>query len=315
MSEALINKYRPKTLDDVVGHSSVVQSLKSAIGAKTPVQTFLLTGPSGVGKTTIARILAGDLGCLPGDLVEIDAATHTGIDAMREVMESLGYQPLGKGKAKAVIVDECHALSKAAFQSLLKSLEEPPPWALWFLCTTEPQKVPAAIKTRSMHCALGSVGAKDLLSYLDKIAADEDILSGELRDDVVELCVLEAEGSPRQAISNLTACRGVSSTKEAQQALASVEGSAEAVELARALLKKAPWKEVQSLLTKLREVSPEGIRHVIRAYMTNVVLGAKSERAAGEALEILDAFSDPLHPQDGLSPIVLACGKVLWSNE
>lgn len=312
-SEVVINKYRPTSLDEVVGHKSIVKSLKTVLQSRN-VCTFLFTGPSGVGKTSLARILAKDLGCCPADLLEIDAATKTGIEDMREVMAGLEYRPLGEGTVKAVIVDECHALSKAAVQSLLKSLEEPPPWVLWFLCTTEPAKMPAAIKTRAFHCTLKPVSGADIIDYLDRIAAAENILKkGVLRDDVVELCALEAGGSPRQAISNLVMCAGVSSVQEAEELLRSAEGSAEAYEVAQALIKGVPWGTMQALLGKLKDVNPESIRHVIRAYMTTVILGAKSKDSAMKALEILDTFSEPLNPQDGISPIVLACGKVILS--
>lgn len=312
-SEALINKYRPKTLDEVIGHGAIIKSLRKVIESKN-VRTFLFTGPSGVGKTSLARIMSCELGCRSEDLLDIDAATKTGIDDMREVTAGLDYRPLGEGTVKAIIVDEVHALGKAAVQSLLKSLEEPPPWVLWFLCTTEPAKMPVAIKTRAMHCALKAVKVEDLIDYLDKIAAYESILKeGKLRDDVVELCAVEAGGSPRQAISNLVACASANSLEEAQGLLQSVEGSTEAIELARVLIKRESWSTVQKLLGKLKDTNPESIRHIIRAYMTTVILGAKNENSAGRALEILDAFSEPLNSQDGLSPIVLACGKVLLS--
>lgn len=314
MSESLITKYRPVSLDEVLGHGVVIRSLREAL-AKGTVRTFLFTGPSGVGKTTLARIIAKDAGCLPEDLLEIDAATHTGIDSMREVTAGLDYQPLGGGKVKAIIVDECHALSKSAVQSLLKSLEEPPPWVMWFLCTTEPQKILTAIKTRAMQCDLKEVSVEDLIDYLDKIAKEENILSkGQLRDDVVELCAVEANGSPRQAITNLTACMGVASLAEAKTCLRSVEGSAEAFELAKALLNGESWSTIQTLLSKLKDTNPESIRHVVRTYMTTVAVGANSSARTQNALAVLAAFSKPLNPQDGISPIVLACGEIAFGG-
>lgn len=314
MSDELINKYRPQSFDDVIGHEAVIKALRAAVAGKT-ARTFMFTGPAGVGKTTLARIVAAEAGCLPDDRHEIDAATNTGIEDMRNVTAGLDYQPLGEGTIKAVIVDEVHALSKAALQSLLKSLEEPQPWVYWMLCTTEPGKILQTIKTRAMHCDLKPVPSNVLMDHLDMIANKEKMLKGDLRDQVVELCVAEAHGSVRQAISNLVLCSSVSSIDEAEGLVAASTGSAEAFDLARALLKRAPWKEVQDILRKLKESNPnpESVRHVVRAYMTTVIIGAKSESAAGGAMEVLDAFSTPFYSSDGLSPVVLACGKVLLS--
>lgn len=307
MSDAFITKYRPQSLDQIIGHESAVRSIRTLIKNKGS-KTFLFTGPSGTGKTTLARIIAKDVGCLPSDLLEIDGATYSGVDEMRAVTASLIYKPIGEGSVKAIIVDEFHAISKASVQALLKILEDPPSFVYWFLCTTESARVPTNIRTRCTCYDLKPVSTDDLLTLLDSVVEKEKLGT---QEKIVDLCALEAQGSPRQALANLAVCVGAKNLKEAQELLRSATSSEEAVNLARALIQGKGWGDVQKLLTGLKDTNPESIRHVVRAYVSTVILGAKTEQAAGRGIEILDAFSEPFNSGDGISPVILACGKVL----
>lgn len=308
MSEGLINKYRPATFDDVVGHVAQVKSLKNAV-EKGTAQSFLFTGPSGLGKTTLARIAAHAVGCGDNDIQEIDAATNTGIEAMREVTSKLDYLPIGGGSKKAVIVDEAHRLSSAAQESLLKILEEPPAHVFWFLCTTEPTKIRPTFKTRCHHSDLKPVSTKDIFALLTEVAAEEKMKPAK---GVLDLCVEEAFGSPRQALSNLSQCAVAANADEAADLLSTASRSPEAFELARKLFQGGRWVDVKDILKGFKEagVDPESVRRVVQAYGTTVALGAKNEDSAGHALEVLDAFSTPCYD---MSALVLACGKVLLS--
>jgi len=310
--DTLINKYRPKVFDDVIGQTGQVLAIKRAL-EKGSSRQFLLTGPTGVGKTTLARIIAHKVGCASApDLMEVDAATHTGIDEMREVARDMSFQPM-VGDARVAIVDECHALSKPAVTSLLKSVEEPPAWGYWIFCTTEPTKVPVAIKSRCVHLGLRPVSEDILVSWLGEIADEEGIKNrkGINRGDMIKLSVAEAQGSPRQALVNLETVQGAASIDEAKELLQAAVLSIQAYQLAQALLKGLTWRECQKMLQAMKDQNSESVRQVIRAYMTTCALSIPGGPKLDTALAVLDAFSEPCNSQDGISPIVIRCARLL----
>lgn len=297
----LLNKYRPQTWEDVYGNAEAVKALQAAVEKKAG-RAYLLAGPSGVGKTTLARIAAKALGGESVEVVDIDAASNTGIEAMREVCATLQYRPLGS-TAKAVICDEAHALSKAAVTSLLKPLEEPPPWVYWFLCTTAPGKIPKEIQTRCIPIHLKALTENQLHALLDTIVAKEE---HDTPDDILWVCAEEAGGSARQAIANLVLCWNAPDEEQAQKLLRTARDSPEAIELARALIGGESWKNVSVILQGFAKdnVNPETVRHVMLAYVTKVALNPRGSPA--RALRVLHAFTPAFEPGVGIAPLVLA---------
>lgn len=303
-NKSLYSVYRPKTFKEVIGHPEVTRSLKSSI-EKGSNHAFCLVGPSGTGKTTLARIAALELNAT---VQEIDAATFTGIDAMREITKSLMYRPLS-GENKVIIINECQGLSKAAWDSLLTTMEEPPAWCYWFLTTTDPAKLPPAVKTRCTTYALKPVPTKEIEELLDFIAAEEGILSDDTGAKIISMCAKEAGGSPRQAIVNLDACKAAKSREEAATLLQGAQDVAEAHELAALLIKGTNWSKAKELLLILKDQNPESVRHVVRAYVTKVVLN--SDKPNKSHLAVLEAFSTPFPTGDQMSPLVLAVAGLL----
>lgn len=309
MLEDLHVAYRPTDFDEVCGQREVVASLKAVL-KKNANHSFLFHGPSGVGKTTLARILAAKLGCDPSNLVEVDAASHTGIDAMRDLTASMQYRPVGTTSTRVYIIDEAHALSRQAWQSLLKSVEEPPSHCYWVFCTTEPTKVPETIRNRCLVYKLNAVRTDDIFELLSDVNESEEM---EVPEDVLNICAKHASGSPRLALTALSKVRGCASRKEAAALLAEVlEGDDAVLELCRGLASgKLDWKRAMKLVGDIGDVAPESVRLQVTGYFSKVAAGAASARAAGAALAVLEAFGQPYPPVNQLYPLMLSLGELL----
>jgi DNA polymerase III subunit gamma/tau len=219
--QVLARKYRPQRFDDVVGQEVVTRTLRNAITSKRIAHAFVFAGSRGCGKTTTARILARALNCDKGptpdpcgvcdacveiaqgrdlDVLEIDAASHTGVDNIREVVIAGLAFPPARDRYKVFIIDEVHQLSSASFNALLKSIEEPPPHAVFMMATTELHKIPDTILSRSQVFEFRTISPKDITNQLKRIAEIEHI---EASDTAFALIARAAEGSMRDAQSAL----------------------------------------------------------------------------------------------------------------
>ena len=220
MYQVIARKYRPQTFHDVVNQEHVKTTLENAITQRRIAHGYIFSGQRGTGKTTVARILARCLNCIHGptatpcgecascreiaaggapDVIEIDAASNRGINEMRELRENVRYQP-ARDRYKIFIIDEAHQITNEAFNALLKTIEEPPEWAVFVLCTTEAHKIPATIASRCQHFSFRSVDFEDLTARMAWICQQEGI---EADPEALAVLAAAGEGSVRDSLSAL----------------------------------------------------------------------------------------------------------------
>jgi DNA polymerase-3 subunit gamma/tau len=271
---ALYRKYRPQGFDDVVGQEPVVRTLKNAIAAGNVRQAYLFAGPRGTGKTSLARILAKALNCAQGptpepdgtchacaaiaagtslDVVEMDAASQRGIDDIREIRERVVLQPV-EGRYKVYILDEAHQLTDAAFNALLKLIEEPPPHLVFVFCTTELQKMLPTVRSRCQTFVLSRPRLPEIVRYLKQVAEGEGIDAPEA---ALALVARSARGSFRDAVSTLDQLSSATEGKVTVQAVLQLLGAVEEEALFR-LCDFVVDRDTAGALTFLEELADQG---------------------------------------------------------
>lgn len=284
MSQALYRKYRSKSMADIVGQRHITDILERAIKAGRVSHAYLLTGPRGVGKTSVARILAHQINDLPYsddsthlDIIEIDAASNNSVEDIRDLRERVQLAPVS-AKKKVYIIDEVHMLSKSAFNALLKTLEEPPEHIVFILATTNVEKLPATIVSRTQRYGFRSITEADAASHLRHIADTESI---KISDEALQLIATRGDGSFRDSISLLDQLTSLTDAK-----------SGITVELIEASLGLAPSSLIEQVLAA---VNVHDVATVASLLDTSIEQGIAAETLAGQLTHQLrrDIISSP----------------------
>jgi DNA polymerase-3 subunit gamma/tau len=323
MYQVIARKYRPQGFDELIGQEHVQKTLSNAIAANRIAHGYIFSGQRGTGKTTVARILARCLNCINGptatpcgvcsscieiaagnsvDVIEIDAASNRGINEMREIRENVRYRP-ARDRYKVFIVDEAHQITKEAFNALLKTLEEPPEWVVFILCTTEAYEIPNTIASRCQHFSFRSVDFTEVMNRMRFIAEQEGI---EASEEVLAVVAHAGEGSVRDSLSALDqaiACCGKTLRVEDVRALLGMFG----VESLRAIAVATREQNAAAMLEIVQNLERNGqsLQHFARElarYWRNLLVAkiaagptpliAASEYEQQGLLETANGFSE-----------------------
>jgi len=278
-------KYRPGTFDDVIGQPHVVQTLVNSITTKRIAQAYLFSGTRGVGKTTVARILAKALNCEQGptgspcalcancteiaqgtsvDVIEIDGASNTSVDDVREIRENVKFTPF-RGQYRVYIIDEVHMLSNSAFNALLKTLEEPPSHVVFIFATTEIHKIPATILSRCQHYNFRRIARTEIIERLRHVAAQDGIA---IEDRSLAALARASEGSMRDGLSLLDQAVAFGGKTIVHSDLETLLGAVPQ-ELLRAMIRSILTQDSASALGVLAQLLDQG--HDLRAYCADLV--------------------------------------------
>lgn len=311
MTDSLHTKYRPAAWDDVLGQDATVKSLRRA-AQDNRAHSYLFTGPSGTGKTTLARLLASVIAgpqATAANIIEFPASQKSGKEDVQGVITSAGMKGVGKVPTKSVIVDECHRLSAAAWDALLKPVEEPSKHVYWMFCTTEPTKVPKAIVTRCLRYDLKPVNEDLIFKLLVSVVEAEKM---DVSDEVLDAIADASGGSPRQALVFLEACLYAETAAEARTLMRTAGHTKETIDLCRFLVggRGQTWSEAVKLIGAI-DAEAESSRIVIVNYIAAVLLKTKDEKKARFLFGLLECFRQPYNSSDKLAPLLYSVASAI----
>ena len=257
MQEALYRKYRPSSLEELVGQPDAVQLISEQIKNSNLSHAYLFSGPRGVGKTSLARIIATTIGCDPVfDITEIDAASHNKVDDVRELNDSVNFIASSPGKKRVFILDEVHMLSNAASNAFLKTLEEPPEHVIFILATTEPDRVIETIRSRTTQVVFKKISEAEIIKELQKISKKENI---NFNKDILQTIATYSDGSLRDAINLFEQADNTFGEKVTVENIFSLVGKLGSEEI-QEIIESIEFQDTGKILNVIREAYAKGLQ-------------------------------------------------------
>jgi DNA polymerase III gamma/tau subunit len=295
---SLLTRYRPSSLNEVIGNDQTIAALRAYAAEEKRAHALLFYGPTGCGKTTLARIVAKELGCAAQDFTEVDAADFRGIETARAIRTQMRYKPLSGG-VRCWLLDEAHALTADAQNALLKALEEPPEYAYFMLCTTDPHRLLPTIRGRCVEFPVSTLNDGEMMRLLRGVVREE---GGALSRDLYEQIIQDAMGHPRNALAVLEKILPMSEEDRAAAAERFAAESSQVLELCRALVSASEWKKVSAILSGLQDQDAEGVRRQVLGYCKTVLLKSPNLRVA----QVMEELMDPVF-HNGWPGLVFRC--------
>ena len=303
--------YRPKTFGEVIGNETTVKTIQNKINGEDPPHSIILHGPSGCGKTTLARIISGELGCdiKSNDFVELDIAQLTGVDTAREIRQNMNFLPM-ESKCRVWLLDDFHKASSSFQNAMLKALEDTPKHVYFILCTTELNKIIKTVQTRCTKFKVEALEDRQINQLIDWVLKGEKFT---IPNDVIDEIVAAADGCPRETLVILDQIIDLD-PKEMLSAIQQTEADREVKELCQAMLKRADWPKLATILKGMKSIDAERARQAVIAWFASVALDRQgfnkknitqwNEVAATSAL-VFDCFKDNLF-YTGMSGFIFA---------
>lgn len=297
--EELYRKYRPQNFSELVGNESTIKAVRKELENGSHV--FLMTGPAGTGKTTLARIIAREVGADDLGIHEINSAENRGIDTAREIMEQMRYLP-STGKANVWILDEIHQQTNASQNALLKPLEDTPDHCYFFLCTTDPQKLIKPLVSRCSVVTMQPLSDSEMAFLLKRTAKSEGRkITKEVGEKIIEI----AQGGSRKALKTLSKVLYLDDVEEQLEVLKkeTVSDDTDTKELCQACMRNTSLNNLFSILKKIDTSEPERVRQAVMGYMNAVILNGK---ISSEIVATLQAFGSADTYRNGKSALTIA---------
>jgi DNA polymerase-3 subunit gamma/tau len=304
-TEPLQLRLRAADLDSIVGNEEAVESVKTLLKRKAKPRSWLIVGESGTGKTTLARIIANELGCAPDDFQETNASHFRGVENARTIVEESSYMPR-VGNVRVIFLDEAHLLTKEAQNTLLKPLEEPHSHVYWIIGTTNPEKLLTAVKRRCTDIRMETLTNAEVGKYMMKIISENQLL---VSKDVVKEIAKNSLGSIGIALKTLDKVSSVKGDAAQLKMVESETGDVSGFTIAKILLQGGGFKKCMAVIKDTKD-NPETIRRGVLGYLANVAI-AKGD---GDIASMMEPFLEPTY-ETGKAGIVFACFEATCVGE